>query len=288
LKQLQEATVAVVGLGLMGGSLAAALRARGSVRRVVGIARRVETVVEASARGFIDEGTCDPVAGVSDADVVIFGTPVQTTLALLNSLGPFLRSGSIVSDMGSTKVAVLEAMSKMPLEMQPIGGHPMCGKETAGLSAADADLFLDKIYVLTPLERTPPEALLTMQALAEAVGARSLVLDPARHDRLVAAISHLPYILAACLVAAADDMATEDPLVWELAASGFRDTSRLAASDTTMMRDILLTNEENVLYLIDLFGRRLTQMSADLAQRDTERLVDLMSRVRQRREGLFR
>jgi prephenate dehydrogenase len=288
LKQLEEATVAVVGLGLMGGSLAAALRARGSVRRLVGIARRAETVAEATARGFVDEGTCDPVVGVSDADVVIFGTPVQTTLTLLTALGPHLRSGSIVSDLGSTKVAVLDTMSRLPPEVQPIGGHPMCGKETAGLSAADADLFLGKVYVLTPMERTTPEALQTMQALAEAVGARSLVLAPARHDRLVAAISHLPYIVAACLVAAAEDMATEDPLVWELAASGFRDTSRLAASDTTMMRDILLTNEENVMYLIDLFGRRLTQMSAYLAQRDTERLLGLMSSVRQRREGLFR
>jgi len=288
LKQLQQATVAIVGLGLMGGSLAAALRARGSVRRLVGIARRAETVAEATARGFIDEGTCDPIAGASGADVVIFGTPVQTTLALLTALGPYFRSGTIVSDMGSTKVAVLDAMSRLPSEIHPFGGHPMCGKEIAGLSAADADLFLDKVYVLTPVERTSSDALQTMQALAEAIGARSLVLDPARHDRLVAAISHLPYILATCLVAAAEDMATEDPLVWELAASGFRDTSRLAVSDTTMMRDILLTNEENVLYLIDLFGRRLTEMSADLAQRDTERLTHLMSSVRQRREGLFR
>ncbi len=291
MKPFQEATVAILGLGLMGGSLAAALRAKRSVGRVIGVARRAETIEEAVALGFIDEGTRDAATGIADADLVVLATPVQTTLTLLQELAPRFRAGSVVSDVGSTKADVVAAMSSLPPGVHPIGGHPMCGKEAAGLSAAEPDLFEGKVYVLTPLERTPPEATQTMQSLAEAVGARCVIVDAARHDRLVAAISHLPYVVAACLVAAAED-AGPDPLIWELAASGFRDTSRLAASETTMMRDILLTNHTNVLDLIDLFGRRLAEMRADLQDaargNGADELTRFMSDVRRRREELFR
>lgn len=163
----------------------------------------------------------------------------------------------------------------------------MCGKETAGLEAAEPGLFQGRVYILTPLERTSDKAIEVMQEIIEGIGARCLVLDPGRHDRLVAAISHLPYLVAACLVNTTEDLSQEDHLLWELASSGFRDTSRLAASEITMMRDILMTNRENVRSMIHQFQDCLVRFDNCLAQHDESGITDLMAASRRRREGLF-
>jgi prephenate dehydrogenase len=163
-------------------------------------------------------------------------------------------------------------MKALPPYLQAIGGHPMCGKEASGIEAAEADLYEEATFVLTPLRRTSPEALALAQELIEAVGARLLLMDAERHDRLVAAVSHLPYLLSVGLVAAAEEVAAEDELVWELAVSGFRDTSRLAASDVTMMLDILLTNRQAVGETLSRFVRQLDAIAHLLEANDEERL----------------
>ncbi|MGC8781115.1 MAG: prephenate dehydrogenase, partial [Anaerolineae bacterium] len=235
--------IAIIGLGLMGGSLALALRddaASGAAPpfragRITGISRNVETLAAAQAAGAIDRGTTDLAAGVADADLIVLATPVRTILRLLPQIGRHARPGALVMDLGSSKAAICAAMADLPAGLQPVGAHPMCGKEVAGFAAAEAGLYRGRPFVLCPLERTAATALETARGLALTVGGRPLVLSPQAHDRAVAAISHLPYVAAAALVAAVD--AAGDPLAWSLAASGFRDTTRVAASDVDMMLD---------------------------------------------------
>ena len=277
----------VVGLGLMGGSLAAALRAGGACREVRGVARRPETIAEALARGFVDGGTLDLAEGVRGSDVVVLATPVRTIVELIPHLGPLLSPGSLLMDVGSTKAAIVKAMERLPAHVQPLGGHPMCGKEVSGIGAAEAGLYRGATFVLTPLPRTSPEALALAWELVEALGARPLVMDAHRHDRLVAAVSHLPYLLSLALVAAAEDVAEEDGMVWDLAASGFRDTSRLAASDVTMMLDILLTNREEVAGMLGRLRRELDELARLLEAKDERGLRRVMEAARERRRGLF-
>ncbi|MFQ6058010.1 MAG: prephenate dehydrogenase [Anaerolineae bacterium] len=285
---MRDAQVTIIGLGLMGGSLGLALRRRRACRQVWGVARRPASVRKALEMGAIDSGTLDLAEGVADADIVVLATPVRTIIELIPRLGPLLAANCLLTDVGSTKAAIVEAMEDLPPHVQPLGGHPMCGKEAAGLEAAEANLYEGAVWALTPLSRTSPRAREMGQALARAVGARPLVLDPQRHDRLVAAISHLPYLLAVALVGLAEEVAAEDELLWTLAASGFRDTSRLAASEATMMLDILLTNRGHVAEMIQRFGQRLEGLAALLEGRDQGRLRQLLERARQRRGGMFR
>ncbi len=232
----------MVGLGLMGASLCLDLSQQNLCREVRGVARRTDTVLDAFFAGAVDLATNDLHTGILGADIVVLATPVRTILRMLEELGPRLWPGTLVIDLGSTKQAICAAMERLPPGLQPIGGHPMTGKETAGFQAAEPGLYRGAPWILTPLPRTSPEALELARELVEAVGARPMVLDAERHDRLVASISHLPFLLASALVHAVADTGAQDPAVWELAAGGFRDTSRVAASDTRMFLDILMTN----------------------------------------------
>lgn len=285
-QRLREAHITIVGLGLMGGSLGLALRTRGFGRRVWGVARREEVIQRAVEMGAVDGGTQDVINGVVEADIVVLATPVRAIIEILGHIGPHLRPGCLVLDLGSTKAAIIRAMEQLPPGPEPVGGHPMCGKEVAGIAAAEATLYEGAIFPLVPLERTGAEAVAMAEALVEAVGATPIIMDAARHDRLVAAISHLPYLVAATLVRAAADVAAEDPLTWTLAASGFRDTSRLAASDVTMMHDILVTNREPVLAMLQRYRKHLDEFIALLANGDNQALREAMERAWQDRYGV--
>ena len=284
---IDDARVAVVGLGLMGGSLAAALSTLGACREVVGVARRRSTLTTALDLRFIHRGTMDLREGVAGADVVVLATPVQDILAKIGVIGPMLKPGSLLMDVGSTKQAICRAMEAMPGHVQPLGGHPMCGKETSGLAMADPALYRDKVFVLSPLERTSAEALDLGESLVRAVGARPFILEPDRHDRLVAAISHLPYMLAVTLVNAAEALAPDDPMVWQLTASGFRDTSRVAAGNTAMMLDILATNRTHILEALGQAQAQLSILKRCLQEEDLAGLREALVAARNRRLDMF-
>lgn len=291
---LKNARVAIVGIGLMGGSLAGALKKRGACREVRGVARREETIEEALRRGFINEGTCDLAKGVEQADLIVLATPVRTVLELVPQVGSLAPAGCLLMDLSSTKARVVEAMKALPPYLQAIGGHPMCGKEASGVVAAEADLYEGATFVLTPLRqgsgqalrRTSSEALTLAQELVEAIGAQPLLMDAERHDRLVAAVSHLPYLLSVGLVATAEEVAAEDEMVWELAASGFRDASRLAASDVTMMLDILLTNRQAVGETLSRFANQLNAIAHLLETDDVQTLKAKLQSSKFRVQGL--
>jgi len=286
MKQLNTCTVAVIGLGLMGASLAGALR--GKCARVVGVARRAEVVGLARARGYVDDGTTDMVAGVRDADVVVLSTPVRVIVQQLEEIAPHLREGCIVMDLGSTKAHVVAAMERLlPDSVQPLGAHPMCGKETSGIEVAEATLYQNRTFILTPLARTTDETLALGRALAEAVGARPLVLEPDRQDYLVGTVSHLPYLLACALVATADETTSKDPAVWQIVAGGFRDTSRVAGSDVQMMLDILMTNPTHVLGAVQAFEAKLHTLADLIAAGDEETLRASLTAIRDKRREMF-
>lgn len=284
--RLKEASFTIIGLGLMGGSLALALKARGIGRRVWGVTRRPVVIDRALEIGAIDGGTTDAIEGVTEADIVVLATPVRTIIELLHQIGPHLKAGCLVLDLGSTKRAIVEAMASLPAGVEPVGGHPMCGKEVAGIWAAEASLYEGAIFPLTPLERTSPAALSLAGCLVESIGATPVVIDARRHDRLVAAISHLPYLTAVMLVSAAAEVAREDPLTWPLAASGFRDTSRLAASDVTMMYDILLTNREYVAEMLHRYRRHLNRVIELVENGREDELRILLERAWQDRHSV--
>jgi len=285
MKGLPDSQVAIVGLGLMGGSLAGALR--GQCRAVVGVARREETIEQALVRGLIDRGTTDLASGVGQADVVILATPVRVIMQQLAEIGPLLSAGCLLMDLGSTKTRIVEQMARLPAHVQPLGGHPMCGKEVSGIEVADPALYQGRTFILTPLPRTSEEALALGRALAQAIGAHPLVLEPGRQDYLVATISHLPYLLACTLVSTADATVSADPAVWKIVAGGFRDTSRVAGSDVTMMVDILLTNREEVLEALETYQAQLRDLTRLVAAGDEEDLRTVLSAIRQERRRMY-
>lgn len=284
-KQLCDCSVTVVGLGLMGASLCLDLTRRELCREVRGVARRTQTVLDAFFAHAVDLATNDLHTGVIGADIVVLATPVRTIVSMLQEMGPFLQPGTLVMDMGSTKAEICAALDLLPAGVQPIGGHPMCGKETAGFEAAEAGLYLNAPWVLTPLPRTTQATITLAAELAQAVGARPVVLEPARHDRLVATISHLPFLLASALVHAVAQVGSDDEMVWQLAAGGFRDTSRVAASDTHMFMDILMTNRAAVLEQLDSFAGQVHELRALLADADERSLKEKLAVSQRARAG---
>jgi prephenate dehydrogenase len=285
-KPLPDCTIAIAGLGLMGGSLGLALRGR--VGRVIGIARRAATIDQALAAGAIDQGYATLAEGLPQADVIVLATPVSVILAQIEEIGRLarrgdVRNGAVVIDMGSTKEQICDALDRLPSMLQPVGGHPMCGKETSGLDVAEAGLYQGAPFVLSPLPRTARQAFALATELALAVGACPIELDPIRHDRLAAAISHVPYLSALAVFAAADDLAHVDVMAWRLAAGGFRSTTRLAGSEEQMMTDILLSNREAVLAQLDRVQAALAQLAALITTGDETRLRDLAGAARRQR-----
>ena len=283
--RLADAQVTIVGLGLMGGSLAGVLR--GQCRRVIGVARRTETVEAASAGGLVDYGTMELEEGVAGADIVVLATPVRVILHQLATIGPLLPGGCLLMDLGSTKADIVAAMDALPPHVQPLGGHPMCGKERSGIEVADPTLYRQRTFILCPLARTSTRALALGQALVQASGAEPLFVEAERQDSLVATVSHLPYLLACALVSTADATTSADPLVWEIVAGGYRDTSRVAGSDVTMMLDILLTNREKVVAAAEVCLAQLEGLRELVASGDEDLLRTRLAAIRETRRDMF-
>jgi len=285
---LKNTTITIVGLGLMGGSLGLALKENNVCRKVVGLVRRPEAATQALELGIVDEATLDPAIALQQADIVVFSTPIRTVIRQLDEYVGFYKPGAIITDMGSTKVEITQAMDALPAGLQPVGSHPMCGKEIAGMAAAEGTLYRGAPWVITPLARTDPTANQIIEQMARAIGAKPLTLDAGRHDKLVATISHLPFTMATSLVLAAQTIADDDPAVWDVAATGFKDTSRVAASDTAMWLDILLTNRVAVAQLIGLARQQLDNFATAIAAADEESLRVMMEKAAGQRRKMYR
>ena len=271
--------LAVVGMGLMGGSIALAMRDHAD--RITGIDQDERARCRALSQGMVDCATDDLYEGVNRADVVILATPVKAIVEMLQMrIGSFLRSNTLVIDIGSTKQDIVDAMAKLPIGVNAVGGHPMTGKESGGIEEADRALYKNRPFVLCPSRRTTPAARLRAVSFVETLGALPIEMDAVRHDQIVAGISHLPYLLSATLVATIANQAQRDRAYWELAAGGFRDTSRLAASDVTMMGDILSTNTKAVATLLAQFRMQLAMLETLLIAGDEQQLSDSLQPIR--------
>ncbi len=274
--------LAIVGMGLMGGSMAQALR--DNVGMITGVDMSADTRAYALEHGIVDRATDDLREGVSEADTVVLATPVRTIIDIVTKrIGSYLRSNTLLIDIGSTKQDICDILGRLPIGIHAIGGHPMAGKERSGITASDPTLYHNRPFVLCPTRRTTPATRLRALALVKALGAIPVEMEATRHDRIVAAISHLPYLLSATLVATAADEAQTDEAVWRLAASGFRDMSRLAGSDVRMMGDILSTNTQAVATLLAMFRMHLAKLEVMLISREEPELVESLKPAREAR-----
>ena len=275
--------LAIVGLGLMGGSLALAMRAHAEY--ISGVDQDERVRAYAQEHGMVDCATADLYEGVNQADVVILAAPVRVIVEMLQMrIGSYLRSNTLVIDIGSTKQDIIEAMASLPIGVNAVGGHPMTGKENGGIEESDESLYRSRPFVLCPSRRTTPAARLHALSFVETLGALPIEMDAERHDQIVAGISHLPYLLSATLVATIANQARDDAAYWELAAGGFRDTSRLAASDVTMMGDILSTNTQAVATLLAQFRMQLAMLETLLIAGDDHRLGESLQPIREARK----
>jgi prephenate dehydrogenase len=271
----------VVGVGLVGGSLAWAAKRRGVAREVVGV-----DIDPASSRRAVDQGVVDAMAttadGVRGADVVVLAVPVGRLEAVAREVASFTADSTVVTDVGSVKAEVVRRLE--PLFPRFVGGHPMAGGERSGVTAASADLFDRARCVLTPTPRTDARALDTVERLWEGVGASVLRLSPAAHDEWVAAVSHMPHVAAAALVNAAAS-ATQGRAL-SLAAGGFRDTTRVASGSPDLWRDICLMNREPVLAMLKSYLKEVEAVRDAIERGDGGALFDAFSRARAARDRI--
>ncbi|GAB1420778.1 prephenate dehydrogenase/arogenate dehydrogenase family protein [Anaerolineales bacterium] len=274
--------LSVVGLGLMGASIAMALRPY--VRTITGIDPLESTRDFATQNKIVDDATASLQAGVAEADVVILATPVRIMLDIINKrIGSYLRSNTLLMDIGSTKHDICDAMGQLPIGVNAIGGHPMTGKERNGIEVAEAGIFQGRPFVLCPTRRTTPATISRALELVNLIEAVPYEMDSIRHDKVVAGISHLPYMLSACLVGTIASATEKDQAFWDLAAGGFRDTSRLAASDIAVMTDILGTNTRAVATMLAMFRAQLASLEAMLLSGEEQDLVDRLTPIRSAR-----
>jgi prephenate dehydrogenase len=279
-----DTSVAIVGVGLIGGSLSLAFKRAGIRTRIIGISRR-ETLDRAVEQGAIDEGfEYDDIAeGVAKADLTILCTPITRILEMIPACLAAAKSGSIVTDVGSTKRAVVEAASRQGRsDVFFIGGHPMAGSEWKGVDAADPFLFQNAIYVLTPSNGVPSERLGWLAGLAEQIGAHVVQMDPDTHDRVAAAISHLPQIMATTLVGMVGRMNQKDGLPLKMAAGGFRDMTRIASSPYEMWRDICRTNADPIREAMETYMDALSELKGRIETDSLEADFDYANEVRDR------
>jgi prephenate dehydrogenase len=278
--------LAVIGTGLIGGSFALALKQAGQVGIVVGAGRSQENLQTAKALGILDEIAASAAAAAAGADFVLLAVPVGQMEDVMQAIAPVLAPDVVVSDVGSIKQDVV-ALAQQHLGASLarfVPGHPIAGAETSGAEAARADLFSDKNVVLTPLPETNFKALVKAQSAWQACGAKVSIMQAGQHDRIFAAVSHLPHLLAYALV----DMLASRPdadLFFNYAASGFRDFTRIAASSPEMWRDIALANKDALLVELDAYEAKLEELKSALTAADGEALMNVFSRAHDARSA---
>ena len=285
----QFARVGLVGIGLINSSLARVLRREKLAGEIVACARRQETLDKAMELGICDRVTTDPAAAAKDADLVVLGTPLSAYGEIARLVGPALKPGAIVTDVGSVKQAVIRDIAPhIPAGAHFVPGHPVAGTEHSGPASGFAELFHDRWCILTPSAETDAGALATVTALWQAAGMRVVTMDAEHHDLVLAMTSHLPHLIAYTIVGTATDL--EDTLkseVIKFSAGGFRDFTRIAASDPVMWRDIFLNNREAVLELLQRFSEDLTALQRAIRWGEGQKLEDLFTRTRAVRRSII-
>lgn len=274
----------IVGVGLIGGSLARALRRAGAVGEVVGTSRREAHLRRAEALGVVDRFHLDPARAADGADVVVVCTPMGAMEAVFRALRPGLAPGAVLTDAGSVKQTVFRAANVVFGYTPPylVPAHPIAGTEHSGVEASFASLFDGRRVIVTPGDAADPGAVARVESMWRATGARVDRMDAARHDEILASISHLPHLLAYALV---DLAASGSPDGFRYAAGGFRDFSRIASSDPVMWRDICLENREAIGDVLEVFAARIGALADDVRRGDAAALHERFARAKRARDG---
>ena len=267
--RLQDSKIAIIGLGLMGGSLALALK--GKCAALYGIDTNRATLELALEKQIVDQVDSDPVQLLPQADLVILATPVLAIIDFIQKLPSFIQKPCIVRDLGSTKRDIVRAMSLLPERFDPIGGHPICGKEKLGLENADANLYQGAAFVITALERTTIRATSAVEQIVSIIDARLIKMDVRDHARILAATSHLPFLLSSALAL------STPPEFAPLTGTGFKSTSRLAGTSSHMIVGVLQSNRENILPAIQTFQNSLNQLESALQSENYKQLELLLN-----------
>jgi len=276
---LAESKIAIIGLGLMGGSLALGLG--GKCAALYGIDPDLPTLELALSQHIVDYADSDPANLLSEADLVILSAPVPAILTLLEQLPSFTSNPCIVMDLGSTKKRIVDVMSYLPDYFDPIGGHPICGKEKLSLANAERTLYYSAPFLLTPLERTSSRALSAAHQIIEALGAKADVLEASEHDRILASTSHLPFLLASALA-----LTTPQEFA-SFIGTGFKSTSRVAGTSSSMMLGVLQSNRENVLNALHGLQQELSGIESALASERFSQLESVLNQSRARYQILI-
>ena len=281
--------IALIGAGLIGSSLARAVRRHGLARRIAACAKSDATLARMRELGLADLATRDPAAAADGADLVVICTPIGTNGAIARAIAPVLKPGRIVTDVGSVKQAVIAAVTpELPAGVHFVPGHPLAGTENSGPDAGFATLFENRWCVLTPPAGTDPGAVDRVAELWRRVGSSVDILDAAHHDRVLAITSHLPTLIAFNIVGTVADLenSTRSEVV-KYSASGFRDFTRIAAQDPIMWRDVYLHNREAVLDMLQRFSEDLARLQRSIRWGEGEALEDLFRRSRDLRRNVI-
>lgn len=273
--------VAIIGVGLLGGSIGLALKAAGSTATIIGYSRRRETLEKAVQYGVLDRWAPDIQEAVADADLVILCTPVGLFSDLLEQMRPAIAKGTVITDVGSTKRTVVSAAARiLPDTCSFVGSHPMAGSEKTGVEYARADLFLGSTCIVTPTATSQAADVRAVEQMWEMLQMNVVRLSPEEHDAAVSDISHLPHVLAAALVS------MQSRSAMPLAGKGFLDTTRVASGDTAMWRDILVDNRDNVKASLDRLQREISTLRRLLAPSKSEALAQWLASAAGRRDAL--
>jgi cyclohexadieny/prephenate dehydrogenase len=281
--------VALIGIGLIGSSLARVLRRDSPQTVIVACARRPETLAAVRRLDLADETTDDPAAAVDGADLVVIATPLSAYAEIARRIAPALQDGAIVTDVGSVKGAAIQALQPLlPNRVHFVPGHPVAGTEHSGPEAGFAELFQDRWCILTPPPDTAPAAITKVTALWQLAGMRVVTMAAEHHDKVLAVTSHLPHLIAYTIVGTATELGSDlQSEVVAYSAGGFRDFTRIAASDPVMWRDIFLANREAVLELLQRFSEDLTALQRAIRRGDGDQLHDWFSRTRAIRRSII-
>jgi prephenate dehydrogenase len=280
-------TLTVVGLGLIGGSLVRAVKANALPYRVVGVARREETRVQADESGAVDETFALAAEAAPSADIVVLALPVLSIRDAFREMAPHLRPGTVVTDVGSTKLALIRSLEEeLPPGVSIVGGHPIAGTEDSGFESSFPELFRGARCILTPGESSTAAAVETVRTLWEGVGSRVEVMDGGEHDRILAVISHLPHVVAYALVNTAAAYDRDHPGLLGYVGGGFRDFTRIAASHPEMWRDVCIDNREEILTAVDRFIEEMTHLRDLIRERDAAGLEQAFHAARTVRRSL--
>ena len=281
--------IALIGIGLIGSSIARDVRELGLAGEVVISSRSEATLKRAEELGLGDRYVGSAAEAVRDADLVIVSVPVGASESVAKEIAAHLKAGAIVTDVGSTKASVIAQMQPhMPDNVHFIPGHPLAGTEKSGPDAGFNGLFRGRWCIFTPVEGTDQDALARLMGFWEALGSKVDQMDPEHHDKVLAIVSHLPHIIAYNIVGTADDLQTvTESEVIKYSASGFRDFTRLAASDPTMWRDVCLHNRDAILEMLSRFSEDLASLQRAIRWGDGDKLFDLFTRTRAIRRSII-